>query len=338
MDEVQRALAGVDAARNENHRRRRRVALARVLGRAGLRFERLRSAAGRVCQRGRRLEAVRGRDRAASRRIGREFGMPVRRIGPLVTELGAALESRASARSALVLHNLRLVGHQAGLLRAESVPFGDLVQEGVVGLMRAAEKFDPELGYRFSTYASWWIQQALTRAVQNQGRSVRIPGHVHDRLRRLGRSEVEIQNRAGREPELSELASEVGLEAEAVEAALSQRRRVVSLEAVSGPEDRPLMDRLGQEVDLPEVCDRRRMVARVGDALRRLPPDDAEIVRHRFGLAGQRPRTFDEIARLTGMSREGVRKKGRRALASLRDMLRDTTSPRNPQAEGGFPR
>ena len=247
---------------------------------------------------------------------------------PLIADIDAELEAwwqwiDATGRDAgemLTNSNLRLVVSIARKYQNRGLPMLDLVQEGNLGLMRAVEKFDPHRGFKFSTYATWWVRQAVTRALADQGRTIRLPVHVVERLQQLGSVERELHRRLDREASPDEIADELGWSIQNVEALLQQRQHTVSLETPVGDEDSTLEDFVqdtgGWATDEMAI----RMVTRqnVLDAMDDLPPRLRLVLTLRFGFYDDRPRTLEEVGMELGVTRERVRQLERQALDKLR--------------------
>ena len=240
-----------------------------------------------------------------------------------------ALDEYHRVVQVLAHHNLRLVAKCAHRYKNLGVAFMDLVQEGNLGLIRAIEKFEPERGFMFSTYAVWWIQQAMIRAIQNQRRTVRVPSHVCEQQLKYRRIEADLERRLGRDPTAEEIAPELGVSVDAVHDLVATLAPIRSLQApAQGLEDVDFGDLIPDEsvADPIEGLADGQLGEALAELLSTLPSRERQVIRWRFGLAEGEPSTLGEIGKRLGLSRERVRQIEANALARLRVGARDDRS------------
>lgn len=237
-------------------------------------------------------------------------------------DLKILVKEGRKARSHLLEANLRLVVSLAKRYTGRGMPLLDLIQEGNLGLIRAMEKFDYTKGFKFSTYATWWIRQAITRGMADQSRTIRLPVHLVEQVNKLSRIKREMYQQLGREATNEELAEESGIEEHKIEMLLRQSRDPVSLDMpVGADEEAPL----GDFIEDSEATDAETAVVAslrhsdIRDVIGTLEQREQDVIRMRYGLDDGVPRTLDQIGREFGLSRERVRQIEREVMSKLRD-------------------
>lgn len=256
------------------------------------------------------------RGRLAREELARGNVSPRRR-----KELQLLIEDGWAAREHLITANSRLVISVAKKYMGRGVPFLDLIQEGNIGLIRAAKKFDYRRGHKFSTYATWWIRQAVTRAIADQGRTIRVPVHMGDQINKLLRVQHQLTQRLGRDPSVEELADALEVTPQKVENMIQVARRPLSLETPTDDEEDSVLGDFIQdeEVAAPdETATYNLLREHLDSVLNGLPPREVRILQLRYGLLDGQAYTLEEVGRKMGVTRERVRQIEAQALSRLR--------------------
>jgi RNA polymerase primary sigma factor len=256
------------------------------------------------------------RGRQAEQRLSRDG-----HDGKERARLRRQIKAGYAAREHLIMANTRLVISVAKRYRGRGVPFHDLIQEGNLGLMRAVDKFDPGRGYKFSTYATWWIRQAVTRAISDQGRTIRLPVHMVESINKLNRTTHQMEQDRGEPPSPEEIADEMGLKPRKVRLILDVARRPLSLQKPVGEEKDSELGSFIEDEEAPlppEAAEQTMLRITLEELLTTLRPREERILRMRFGLQDGYNYTLEEVGEKFGLTRERIRQIEKQALRRLR--------------------
>ena len=260
-----------------------------------------------------RMEAGRN----SKRRLSKETSLTQEERGRMV-EL---VRDGKAAQEHLIKANSRLVVSVAKKYVGRGVPFLDLIQEGNIGLIRAVKKFDYQRGYKFSTYATWWIRQAVTRAIADQGRTICVPVHMYEQINRLARVSRQLVQELGRDPTVEEIAEELGVSSKKVERTIKVSQRPLSLEMPVGEEDDSFLGDFIEDSDAPSPTDQasqQLLRDQIDNIFVSLTPREVRILQLRFGLVDGYSYTLEEVGKKFGVTRERIRQIEAQALGRLR--------------------
>jgi RNA polymerase primary sigma factor len=235
----------------------------------------------------------------------------------------AAKNGDIEAKQMLINCNLRLVFSIAKRYLNRNMPFADLIQEGNLGLMKAADKFDPDKGYKFSTYATWWIRQAITRAVADQARTIRIPVHVHERVNKMLRVEASLTDKFGSEVPIQELANALNTTVDKVIELKQIAETPISLNMpINDEEDTFLINIIPEEKQVEDIVMKSELHNDIMQALDSLTPREREVIMLRFGINTEEPMTLEEVGKIFNITRERIRQIEAKAIRKLRNPKR----------------
>jgi RNA polymerase primary sigma factor len=256
-------------------------------------------------------------------RIESEVGIS---IDELITKHEMLVKAKnlvSEATNELITHNLRLVVNIAKHYVGRGLPLPDLIQEGNIGMMKAIDKFDYKRGFKFSTYATWWIRQAITRALIDQTKTIRLPVHIVELYNKVNTASRELTRQLGREPSTAEIAQEVKVSEKKVDDVLKAIQEPITLQTPVGDEDTTLEDFIGDNSASPYLdAERNKITEQMIKILQTLAPKEAEVIMMRFGIGVERDHTLEEVGQHLSITRERVRQIEAKAMRKLQHPTR----------------